>query len=358
MTTTSPVHGGQRIAWIDAAKGACIFMVVLWHTTIFSYAQIDFGSLPLDSWWTGALTAFKPLRMPLFFLISGFLAHSAITRKSWQETFKSRVATLFWLYLLWMAINWIAISLMRTQIPGAAEIIPGEAYTLNIIEFVRGVFLADSGIWYLYALVLYFVVCKTFNRVAIPLLIVLALLQIFSEYITDVWNFKKLLDYGIFYAMGCFGRDRIAHVYAEFSAKRWVLVGAGLLASMAVARQLGIFYLPATQLFLSCLMVSFAIDTLSLILRFWQMRTLQALGKRTLPVYVIHMLLVHPLTLVMVDVELSGSLGQAIAVALPIIIATVVCAGCLLVRYLLDHGPGRALFDFPALRNRPVTQNA
>ncbi|WP_438765581.1 acyltransferase family protein [Kushneria sp. TE3] len=356
MTTTPIVHGGQRIVWIDAAKGACIFMVVLWHTTIFSYTRIDFGTLPLDSLWTGVLTAFKPLRMPLFFLISGFLAHSAITRRTWQATFRSRVATLFWLYVLWMTINWLVISLMRTQIPGAAGVIPGEAYTLDVVEFMRGVFLADSGIWYLYALVLYFVVCKIFNRVTVPLLVTLALLQILSEHITQAWNFQKLLDYGIFYALGCFGRDHIARIYADFSARRWALVGVVLLASMALARQLGIFYWPVMQLFLSCLMVSFAIDTLSLILRFWQMRALQALGKRTLPVYVLHMLLVHPVTLLLADVDLSGTAGQALAVALPVLIATAVCAGCLLVRLVLDRGPGRALFDFPAMRNRPVAQ--
>lgn len=357
MTTPTSVNNGQRIAWIDSAKGICIFMVVLWHTTIFSYTRIDFGGLALDSWWTGALTAFQPLRMPLFFLISGFLAHSAVVRKSWQETFKPRVATLFWLYLLWMAINWVVISLIRTRIPGAAEIIPGDAYTLNAVEFIRGAFLADSGIWYLYALVLYFLVCKLFHRVAIPLLLTLALLQILSEQITQAWNFQKLLDYGLFYALGCFARDRIALLYAGFSARRWALVGAALVALMALSRATGIFYLSVTQLALACLMVSFAIDTLNLMLRFWQMGALKALGRRTLPVYVIHMLLVHPLTLLMVNVELDSSAGRAIAAVLPLAIAAAVCAGCLLVRYVLDRGPGRALFDFPAPGNRAMPRH-
>lgn len=32
--------------------------------------------------------------------------------------------------------------------------------------------------------------------------------------------------------------------------------------------------------------------------------------------------------------------------------------GTLPLYYLLDRGPGRVLFDFPALRNRPMIQGA
>lgn len=51
-----------RVAWVDYAKGFCIVMVVMMHSTLGVEAAAGEES------WMGALVAFaKPFRMPDFF---------------------------------------------------------------------------------------------------------------------------------------------------------------------------------------------------------------------------------------------------------------------------------------------------
>src|ERR1043165_1714477 len=55
-----------RVDWVDYAKGFCIVMVVMMHSTLGVEAAAGQDS------WMHALVAFaKPFRMPAFFMISG-----------------------------------------------------------------------------------------------------------------------------------------------------------------------------------------------------------------------------------------------------------------------------------------------
>ena len=65
----------RRVAWVDYAKGFCIVMVVMMHSTLGVQEAAGATS------WMGALVAFaKPFRMPDFFLISGLFLARAIDR--------------------------------------------------------------------------------------------------------------------------------------------------------------------------------------------------------------------------------------------------------------------------------------
>ena len=57
--------GPDRFAWVDYAKGICIVLVVMMHSTLGVEQATG------ESSWMGALLAFaKPFRVPDFFLIS------------------------------------------------------------------------------------------------------------------------------------------------------------------------------------------------------------------------------------------------------------------------------------------------
>src|SRR5687767_2243040 len=61
---------GERIAWIDTAKGVCIVLVVMMHATL-GVGEAYGG----EGFLHHAVAFAKPFRMPDFFLISGlFLA--------------------------------------------------------------------------------------------------------------------------------------------------------------------------------------------------------------------------------------------------------------------------------------------
>ena len=66
-----------RIDWVDYAKGICIVLVVLMHSTLG--VEKAAGS---ESWLNPFIDWARPFRMPDFFLISGLFLANRIGRPS------------------------------------------------------------------------------------------------------------------------------------------------------------------------------------------------------------------------------------------------------------------------------------
>jgi uncharacterized membrane protein YcfT len=91
-TTFTPPPG--RVDWVDTAKGFCIIMVVMMHSTLGVQEATGEPS------WMGALVAFaKPFRMPDFFLISGLFLARVIDR-SWRRYLDTKVVHFAYFYVL------------------------------------------------------------------------------------------------------------------------------------------------------------------------------------------------------------------------------------------------------------------
>ena len=88
-----------RIDWVDYAKGICIVMVVMMHSTLGVEAAADAQS------WMHALVEFaKPFRMPDFFLISGLFLARVIDR-DWRRYLDRKVVHFLYFYVLWVTIQ-------------------------------------------------------------------------------------------------------------------------------------------------------------------------------------------------------------------------------------------------------------
>ena len=88
-----------RIDWVDYAKGFCIIMVVMMHSTLGVEAEAGREGFMHD------LVAFaKPFRMPDFFLISGLFLSRVIDR-DWRTYLDRKVVHFVYFYLLWTAIQ-------------------------------------------------------------------------------------------------------------------------------------------------------------------------------------------------------------------------------------------------------------
>src|SRR5207247_1166787 len=85
-----------RIDWVDYAKGFCIVMVVMMHSTLGVEAALG------REGFMHYLVAFaKPFRMPDFFLISGlFLAR--VVDRDWRGYADRKVVHFAYFYLLWV----------------------------------------------------------------------------------------------------------------------------------------------------------------------------------------------------------------------------------------------------------------
>lgn len=82
---------GKRIAWIDVAKGICIILVVLRHN------QFDMFNLPF----------LNPLRMPLYFVLSGmfFKDYGSLKVFFSKKTNNLIIPCIFWLIAGYVLIN-------------------------------------------------------------------------------------------------------------------------------------------------------------------------------------------------------------------------------------------------------------
>jgi uncharacterized membrane protein YcfT len=139
-----------RVAWVDYAKGFCIVMVVMMHSTLGVEAAAGEES------WMGALVAFaKPFRMPDFFLISGLFLTRVIGRP-WRAYLDTKVIHFAYFYVLWVTIQF------AFKAPGIAAEVGwsgvAQAYALAFIE-------PFGTLWFIYLLPIFFVVTKLMRDV-------------------------------------------------------------------------------------------------------------------------------------------------------------------------------------------------
>lgn len=346
----------RRIDWIDAAKGVCILAVVLYHFNQIVFQQIDFGQTAIPMFWNLTITALKPLRMPLFFLISGFLASRSVTGRGWGEVRTSRVASLLWVYVLWVGLYWLFIEgVIR---PMNVEVLPAGTHPETVAGVILQLISADTGLWYLYALVLYFVACKLIQHTAVPAVISIALgvvMHLASSLLLPPgwWNIASLLDYFFFFALGCYLKPFLARHYVQCNLKRLLVTGALTLVALGITWKLSAMEAPGVKLVLALLMVSTTIDLFALLTERFRMRMLCDIGQRTLPIYIIHKLWIYALVMVMPEtLYVEGALQNGMLAATPLVMTVVIGALCLLVHRALNHGPGHALFNMPHLFRR------
>lgn len=148
---TSTGIESDRVGWIDYAKGLCIILVVMLHTT----KNIEF--------WAGkegflhyVVVFAQPFRMPDFFLVSGlFLA--AVIDRPWRKYLDTKVVHFAYFYALWATITFM------TKGPGYLW---AGAYD-RLLEFPMAFIEPLGTLWFIYVLPLFFVVTKLLhdNRV-------------------------------------------------------------------------------------------------------------------------------------------------------------------------------------------------
>lgn len=156
MTATSV--NSHRVDWVDYAKGICIVLVVLMHSTLgVEKAMGETGALNTFILWA------QPFRMPDFFLISGlFLARRIDV--PWREYFDKKVVHFLYFYFLWMTIQFLFKGYGIWAEQGVAGV--GREYALAFLE-------PFGTLWFIYLLPVFFVATKLMRRV--PPLLVFAL---------------------------------------------------------------------------------------------------------------------------------------------------------------------------------------
>ncbi len=348
-----PDHDAQpptqrRETWPDVAKGMCIILVVLWHVVTKHYQRVDWDtSLPLSAGWGALGEQLLPLRMPLFFTISGLFAIGAVNRP-WPTLIRTRIGKFACLYAVWLVIHTVVMWFT----PGFDT-----AHARGPLQLVEQLTITPTNLWYLYALAIYFLIARLTSGVPTAWLLAAAFLlsAIAAAHLLPVpSNRGQAYQNAFFFLAGLRLRPAITAYVAKVSRRR-LLTAAGAYATGLAAMAL----LGAQQWFgvwpaVSVLATWFGITAAVLLSRNLPRPAgvLSRLGVRTLPIYVIHL----PL-LAVVDHLLRGPLAileprtTAIAMIEPVLLTALLIGACLVLhRVLRSCGLGRLFEPFAPRR--------
>jgi uncharacterized membrane protein YcfT len=145
-------HDG-RVDWVDYAKGFCIVLVVMMHSTLGVEQAVG------ETGWLHTVVAFAlPFRMPDFFMISGLFLANVIDRP-WRTYLDRKVVHFAYFYLLWMTIQFAFKAPMFVHEYGAAGVV--KFYLLSLID-------PFGTLWFIYLLPVFFVFIKLTKRLPWP----------------------------------------------------------------------------------------------------------------------------------------------------------------------------------------------
>ena len=274
-----------RETWPDVAKGTCILLVVLWHVLTKHYLKIDWHtSIPVPGLWGALGEGLLPLRMPLFFTISGLFAAGVVARP-WGQVLGRRALPLAYLFLLWTAIQ----ALVLAFTPGFDTL-----HAHGPAEYLRLVTVDPTNLWYLEALVLYTVVARVSRGwPTVPLLLGAAALSALAA--THVlWgetDRNQVLANLTFFLAGLRLATQVRGLAARASTRRLLITVATFAGLVGVMETLGAQTWWGVWPAVSVVGVTAGVTAAAWTARQVPSvaRRLAYLGRRTLPVYLMHM---------------------------------------------------------------------
>lgn len=292
----------ERESWMDIAKGIAIVLVAFHHSLQFLVAYE----------WSGERLVmvnrvFETLRMPLFFTVSGMLAANSIRTLDIGSLFRRKLLLLIWLYFFWCCVRSLWFGVVHWPFGNLDPL-----HTLLMSPLVPW-----SGLWYLYALVLYMVFAWLMR--SLPVAVQLgfaALLSLgFSSgvlQISDSYVWRSIGTYFVFFLLGAVCRELID----AYVRRQTTILVVGLTTSFCVLG-FSLNYLPGPPRIILRFLVSFLAVAAGVSLAVYFSRFiltsgwLGELGKRTLPIYVAHVLVLS----VLVPVVPSGVIPITLAAA-------------------------------------------
>ncbi len=326
-----------RVGWPDVAKGICIILVVLWHV-VTKHAVGMPGAGAVTGVWATLGAQLLPLRMPLFFLISGMFAARAVLDAD-DRAWRRRAGTLAMLYVVWVLIQTAALALAPGFDTARAE---------NGWELLAQLTISPTNLWYLLALAAYLVIARVTrdvpSAIVLPVAFALAALAA-AGVLPDLGNLWQVAQNLFFFLAGLRLRDAVERFAAASDVRRAVGLSALYVVAAAVVGVLGMRRWPGMGPLLAVLAVLAGVAVCVVIDRRVGplARALRWIGRRTLPIYVLHMI---PLALLDRALQTAGWRdGPIVEAAGPVVLTAVVIAACLGAHALLVRGGLGALFD-------------
>lgn len=134
-----------RVDWVDYAKGFCILLIVMMHSTL-GVEQ----ALGQEGWLHSVVVFAQPFRVPDFFLLSGLFVARTLDR-NWRHYLDKKVVHYAYFYFLWLIINFAFKAPTM-----AAEIGWSGVFDSFLLSFID----PFGVLWFIYLLPIFLVVTK------------------------------------------------------------------------------------------------------------------------------------------------------------------------------------------------------
>lgn len=123
------------------------------------------------------------------FFISGYLIRRYIDSVPWTTCVEKRIWSIARVLVLWGVVQWLALVALNNWLAPQRDLshAANAAYADSITGFTHGMLTASTSLWYLYALIVYFVLCKIFSRWAAPLLALFVVLSVAINFVPTPW---------------------------------------------------------------------------------------------------------------------------------------------------------------------------
>jgi len=301
-----------RVDWVDYAKGWCIILVVMMHSTY----GVE-SALGHESWLNGFIAWARPFRMPDFFLVAGLFLSRGID-KPWRDYLDRKVVHFTYFLVLW------------TLIQGVPKLLFAGGDPLSIMGDLAFAMVEPFGtLWFIYLLPIFFVTTKLLRRKPPEaVFLVAAALQI-SNIFTDWTVIDEFAARYVYFFGGYVFAQHIFVLAERVNAN----VGRTLAALFAwgvvnwLAVRLGCAVLPGVSLLLgfagACAVVAFS----ALLAEARIFVFLRALGARSIVIYLAFFLPMAATRVLLLKtglIEDAGTISlivSAVAILVPLLVS-------------------------------------
>lgn len=327
-------RGADRVDWVDYAKGWCIILVVMMHST---YGVEE--ALGRESWLNDVIAWARPFRMPDFFLIAGlFLSHTI--DRPWRDYLDRKLLHFAYFLVLWTLIQGVP-KLLISQDGDWLAVFRGLAFAM-VEPF--------GTLWFIYLLPIFFVVTKLLPRRQTRVALFLAAMaQIASIHTGSVVADEFAGRYVYFLAGYAFAPQIFAFAARARAYPREafaLLLAWGVLNGLAV--RCGVAPLPGVSLILGFSGAAAVVAFSALLAQAGVLTFLPKLGARSLVVYLAFFL---PMAATRVALLKSGLIDDAGLVALIVTGSAILFP--LALHRALRGTPFVFLFERPAIFRLP-----
>lgn len=342
-------HG--RVVWFDYAKGICIILVVMMHSTLGvgeAFAEKGWGA---QGFMHLVVAYAKPFRMPDFFLLSGLFLSLAIGR-GWLHYLDKKLVHFAYFYVLWL--------LIQMPLRMAAE--GGLTAATFGGQLVDALVNPYAPLWFIYVLPLMFIATKLLRWVpAVVMLAGAALMHglevktgwgAIDDYLAHYYVFflAGYLLAPVVFAVAAWSRRNTSKSLLVIAA--WAIANGVLAFSPAPGPQSStLAELPVLSLMLGGAGAVAVVMAASVLSKFEIARFIAYCGKNSIVLYVSFMI---PMAVTRIAIVKTGVVTDTGAASL--IVWLVALVSPLVVHAVLRVTPLRFLYERPTWLKLPYRQ--